>query len=389
MRTRAVARALGDLRPLLGGRFRRRVQRQLRHVAYFASPGHPRGRALRGWPRPGRGTGPARGPQRGVVRGHLPPQGRRDVLRPPWTRRCSRRLSTASPIPAGPPSRPRSRRPTRAYPPWPASRRSPRTRTNLIRRPRRDVPGHADPHQGLVEPRSDRACNAPAAAGEGSLHTALSDLLGRFQDLYNDGTIPQSTESMARVVNAFKAATDAQTAWGRFDARAGVPAPSPHRPRGRAADHRVPRAARLLQRDPRPALGRLAALPAEPAARRQRQPHPGPRPGVPAAHAADERRPRRAPQRDRRHARPQPHADRRRDDGRHGAEPPAHRPRVPPVHLLRAGIRPSAGARRGDIVASATPRGYAMVLLAGGKLPSLFVDADGDGLPDVEASGSS
>jgi len=70
-------------------------------------------------------------------------------------------------------------------------------------------------------PDPTKSCNAPAASGEGSLHTELTNLLARFQDLYNDGTLPQSTESIGRVVNAFKAATDAQSAWAVFDARAG------------------------------------------------------------------------------------------------------------------------------------------------------------------------
>src|SRR5262249_8105322 len=49
----------------------------------------------------------------------------------------------------------------------------------------------------------------------------LADLLGRFQDLYNDGTIPQSTESLARIFDAIKASPDAQTALAKFDSRQG------------------------------------------------------------------------------------------------------------------------------------------------------------------------
>src|SRR5579859_1422619 len=72
--------------------------------------------------------------------------------------------------------------------------------------------GNADP---------TKSCNAPQAGGEGRLHDELSNLLGRMQALYDDGTIPQSTESLGRVITAFKASTEAQKAWSHFDARAG------------------------------------------------------------------------------------------------------------------------------------------------------------------------
>ena len=40
-----------------------------------------------------------------------------------------------------------------------------------------------------------------------------------FQSLYDDGTIPQATESLARVFNAIKASPDAQQSFARFEAR--------------------------------------------------------------------------------------------------------------------------------------------------------------------------
>jgi hypothetical protein len=66
-----------------------------------------------------------------------------------------------------------------------------------------------------------KSCLPPAASGEGRLHDELADVLARFQDLYNDGTAPQSTESLARVLNAFRASPDAQAAYARLDARKG------------------------------------------------------------------------------------------------------------------------------------------------------------------------
>jgi hypothetical protein len=77
------------------------------------------------------------------------------------------------------------------------------------------------PIKDLSNPDPTKSCNAPAASGEGSLHTQLSDVLGRMQDLYVDGTVPQTTESIARVVNAFKASPDAQASWAVLNARSG------------------------------------------------------------------------------------------------------------------------------------------------------------------------
>lgn len=66
-----------------------------------------------------------------------------------------------------------------------------------------------------------KSCLPPSGPGERKLSDELSDLLGRFQDLYNDGTIPQSTESLARVFDAIKASPDAQSALAQFSSRQG------------------------------------------------------------------------------------------------------------------------------------------------------------------------
>jgi hypothetical protein len=97
-------------------------------------------------------------------------------------------------------------------------------RTDLIAALDATFPDVMIPVKDITNPDPTQSCNPPGgsgASGEGRLHDALTDLLGRFQGLYNDGTIPQSTESIAAVVNAFKADPDAQAAWAVFDARAG------------------------------------------------------------------------------------------------------------------------------------------------------------------------
>ena len=70
-------------------------------------------------------------------------------------------------------------------------------------------------------PDPTKSCGVPASGGEGRLHDQLADLLARFTPLYNDGTFPASTESLSRVMDAFKASPDAQLAYAQFDARQG------------------------------------------------------------------------------------------------------------------------------------------------------------------------
>ncbi|HVH46242.1 MAG TPA: hypothetical protein VM925_28065, partial [Labilithrix sp.] len=73
----------------------------------------------------------------------------------------------------------------------------------------------------LDNPDPTKSCDAPAASGEGLLVEHLADMLGRMGALYNDGTIPQSTQSLARVVDAFQHDEKAQEAWQRISARQG------------------------------------------------------------------------------------------------------------------------------------------------------------------------
>lgn len=67
--------------------------------------------------------------------------------------------------------------------------------------------------------------NLSESSNEDRLPRQVADLLGRFVDLYNDGTIPESTRSLARVIRAFGESGDAQKAWSRFDARKGYRPP--------------------------------------------------------------------------------------------------------------------------------------------------------------------
>jgi hypothetical protein len=71
----------------------------------------------------------------------------------------------------------------------------------------------------LDHPEPTKSCTTKK--GEGLLTDALADMLGRMGDLYNDGTLPQSTQSLSRIVDAFKKDESAQKAWARISARNG------------------------------------------------------------------------------------------------------------------------------------------------------------------------
>ncbi|MGO9707858.1 MAG: hypothetical protein ACLQBL_03275 [Polyangiaceae bacterium] len=79
----------------------------------------------------------------------------------------------------------------------------PATQVNIVNT------GSADPTQSC------------APNGTDTFTDQLTALLARFTPLYNDGTIPQSTESLARIFQAIQASPDAQQAFARFQARQG------------------------------------------------------------------------------------------------------------------------------------------------------------------------
>ncbi len=74
-----------------------------------------------------------------------------------------------------------------------------------------------------IHAQDPTATCAPASgdAAQRSLGRELADMLGRLGPLYDDGTIPQSTESLARFLAAFQNSKEAQTALERFAAHSG------------------------------------------------------------------------------------------------------------------------------------------------------------------------
>jgi hypothetical protein len=220
--------------------------------------------------------------------------------------------------------------------------------------------------------------------GQGRLHDELSTLLGRLQDLYDDGTIPQSTESLGRVVNAFKSAADAQQAWARFDGRAG------YRPMDVALGVGRPVIAYPNLRDFTNATLSLLSADSQPYGPNPQYDPNGNRIPVPgaayaqltqllaAAHVellnskADQPDPRLVVS----------------ADANMGGRTVLSRPRTD-LEFLQALLYaqdPAFGGGTSQYIVQRDPRGYAFV---GGsaKVPAPFVDSDGDGLADVDANG--
>ncbi len=92
-------------------------------------------------------------------------------------------------------------------------------RVETLARHRADLIAALDAAFPDIEVNLTNASCGPA--GQGSLHTELASLLGRFGALYDDRTIPQSTESLAAVVDAFNGSTEALAAWARLNGRGG------------------------------------------------------------------------------------------------------------------------------------------------------------------------
>jgi hypothetical protein len=95
-----------------------------------------------------------------------------------------------------------------------------RRRTDLIRAFDATFPPDKIAVRDLDNPDPGKSCDMPKKS-QGLLTEALADMLGRMGDLYNDGTIPQSTRSLSRVIGAFEKSEEAQLAWSRVSARQG------------------------------------------------------------------------------------------------------------------------------------------------------------------------
>ncbi|MBX3190234.1 MAG: hypothetical protein KF819_24760 [Labilithrix sp.] len=96
-----------------------------------------------------------------------------------------------------------------------------RRRDDLIRAFDATFPESKIPIKNLEAEDETKSCEAPKKSGEGLLTDQIADMLGRMGDLYNDGTLPSSTQSLGRLIADFKDSKEAQAAWSRLSARQG------------------------------------------------------------------------------------------------------------------------------------------------------------------------
>ncbi len=227
-----------------------------------------------------------------------------------------------------------------------------------------------------------KSCEAPKKGSEAKLTTALADMLGRMTELYHDGTLPQSTQSLGRVVAAFKDDDEAQAAWARIASREG------YRPIDTALGVARPAVAYPNLRDlANASLSLLSAdsLPYQLDPKRdeagKRIPVPGPGNAALNAMLAAAHEELLDAKKD-----PKPGpltitADP--TSGRVVLSRPRDNLEVMETLLFTTDPAFSVGAPRW--IVKRDPRGYAAI--AGGQVPTPFVDADKDGLPDVDDLG--
>jgi hypothetical protein len=260
-----------------------------------------------------------------------------------------------------------------------------RHRADLIAALDATFPDIQVPIKDLANPDPTASCSPPAASGQGSLHAELANLLGRFQDLYGDGTIPQSTESLARVIDAFKASPDAQRAWARLDARAG------YRPIDVAIGAARPVIAYPHLRDFTNATLKLLSADSDPYAPNPQRDAQGNRIPVPGGAYPQLAKLLEVGHAELANATPDAAAPLL------GVQVDAmtkrtvlSRPRTD-LEMLQAILYAQDAAFGGGTsryIVQRDPRGYVSVPpAAGGAVPAPFVDKDGDGLPDVDDLG--
>jgi hypothetical protein len=217
--------------------------------------------------------------------------------------------------------------------------------------------------------------------GEAKLGHELAAMLGRFMDLYNDGTIPSSTRSFAHLTQAFQQSPEAQAALARLATRKG------YRPTETALGAMRPALAYPKLRDMSNATLSLLSRDSDPygdvLAGHLHTPTPGP--GYPKLTQLVEAS--------------------RIEMSNVVADPPVmpiivtndaltgrsiiSRPRddIEMLQLVLYAQDPAFGAGNPRYIVRRDSRGYADVALVNNMLPAPFVDKDKDGLADVDEFG--
>ena len=223
-----------------------------------------------------------------------------------------------------------------------------------------------------TNPNPAQTCDVTGAKDK--LTTELSNMLGRFGPLYDDGTVPVSTESLARVLNALQANQGALAAFARFDAREG------YRPLPVSLGAVAPILAYANLRDFSNATIDLLSSNADPFAA---TPTPG------AAYPELTTLLDATYQELRSQTVDPPVAILSSTGVDTVGRAVLSRPRTDLefMQTLFYAENPAFGGGTSRYITRRDTRGYASVLLSGGQIPSPFVDANGDGLADVNGLG--
>lgn len=242
-------------------------------------------------------------------------------------------------------------------------------RVEALARHRADLVAALD----AVVPASATVLSRSGAPGGGctngepkALSSELAAVLARLSDAYDDGTVPQATRSLGRLMDAFKASPAAQAALQRTNKRTG------YRPESVALGIARPVLAYPGLRDMANATLRLVSP-------------DGPGPQYPKLQALAH-----TSRLELANATASPHQPplvTAQDDAVGIAR--LSRPRT--ILELLSRIMSTEDAAFGGgaprYVVRRDVRGMAVVAAPGGAVPSPFVDANGDGLPDVDAAG--
>jgi hypothetical protein len=242
------------------------------------------------------------------------------------------------------------------------------------------------PTTDLKNPDPAKSCDKPAAESKAisTLGRELADMLGKMGPLYNDGTIPNSTKSLARLIDVFATSKEAQETMLRFSQRKG------YRPADVALGVIRPTLAYPHLRDLSAETLRLILADSKPfdpdpprRADGSRIPVPGAAYEPLSAALAAAREELRTTKVEKASpplvVTPDPMA--RRDL--------LSRPRDN-LEILRSVVfaqDPSFGAGAARYIVKRDNRGLAAVPLISGAVPAPFVDANGDKLPDVDDNG--
>jgi len=256
-----------------------------------------------------------------------------------------------------------------------------RRRADLIRALDATFPETKIPIKDLDNPDETKSCEAPKKSGEGLLTDQIADMLGRMGDLYNDGTLPHSTQSLARVVDAFKKDEAAQAAWARLSARQG------YRPISTALGAARPMIAYPHLRDLANASLRLVSADSQPYELDPKRDEDGNRIPVAGPGNAALNKMLEAAHEELLVAKADPALPALKVTTDPVGRVILSRPRdnLEMMQEVLFTTDPAFGGGSPQYIVRRDARGYAAI--AGGSVPAPFVDTDKDGLPDVDDVG--